>query len=157
MTQRISACVSICLLAICGLSGCGKTQVKGISQSDLVGVWTEDPSGKVREGASGQVIAQNIQFLRRLEIKADGNYKFIICDTKGKPLNPAEFVEGRWAAREAYIQFTPGTTQLSADHADVDPSAVITLGLKSKGKSEDYLLARDSTGRKSRYLLAEGQ
>ena len=156
MTQRTGACVSICLLAICGLSGCGKTKVKGISQSDLVGVWAEDASGKQKQGSSGQTVVQNIQFLRRLEINADGSYKFIICDAKGKPLSPAEFVDGRWSAKETSIKFAAGTTQLGTGHNDFDPLAVITLGLKSKGQPEDYLLIRDSNGLKSRYLRAEG-
>jgi hypothetical protein len=157
MTQRTSACVSICLLAICGLTGCGKTQVKGISQSDLVGVWVEDASGKRKEGSAGQTIVQNVTFLRRLEINADGGYKFTICDTKGKPLSPAEFVEGRWASKETGIGFTAGNTQLGTGHNDYDPLALISLGLKSKGQPEDFLQIRDSNGLKSRYVRAEGQ
>lgn len=97
--------------ALLDLTGCGRRGGGGqaFDEKAYVGTWME-----IREPPSPRMVVPEVSNpnLRRLTISADRTFKLEICNPEGKPLSPAQIVEGTWTVEERAIVFTAAKNTL---------------------------------------------
>jgi hypothetical protein len=155
MNLRAVMCITVGGLVLAASSGCGAKPKATVPSNAVAGVWVENISGPQQQGASGAIIVKNATNLKRLELNADGTYKWAMCDIKGVPLNPPQTVEGTWVLNGLDIKFTPSNKKVEKEFKGYDPLMSISVSLKSRGKPEDIIQTRDDNGLKTRYVRAD--
>ncbi len=136
--------------ALLDLTGCGRRggAQQAFDEKAYVGTWME-----VREPPSPRMAAPEVSNpnLRRLTISADRTFKLEICNAEGKPLSPAQTVEGTWTVEERALVFNPAKSTLKEQQKDWAPKRTTGL-IEREGKMLTVLHADDEPA----YYEAQG-
>ncbi len=158
MSRRAIFCgVCVLVFLVGNLSGCSKPATDPISKKEFLGHWVEDTSSIKSAGASGGVISGKPQYIRDLIINEDGTYKMVICNGEGKPLDPPQFIEGKWTIRdkEKMVAFDGITRKLDSQYDGWGPFRSIRVGTKARGEDTDFLEMRTEDSTKVRFIRSE--
>jgi hypothetical protein len=124
------------------LTGCGRRggARQAFDEKAYVGTWMETREPPSARMAVPEVANPN---LRRLTISGDRTFKLEICNAEGKPLSPAQTVEGTWTVEERAIVFTVGKSTLKDAQKDWAPTRTSGL-MEREGKKLTVLHADEN-------------
>lgn len=141
-TCKLLIGANLALLAGAGLLGCGGSSDDPVSQKAFVGSWIEITSQ--RSSAGSMMIGPAREELRELVFNADGSFRLTVCDSSGVPVEPAEYVAGKWRIEDQRIVFEITDDALGETHQGWSPAQFIGLVMESETVPADMLQLRDA-------------
>jgi hypothetical protein len=146
MSNAATVSVSILLVTLASVAGCGGDSVNGCP---VVGTWLEDP-GLLKPRPGAPVLATTGAVRRQVVFDRNGSFRLTVCDPDGRPVEPAEWVVGEWRIRGGALVPRVKEVRLGPEHGGWVPASFLQIQ-HGAGPVPDTLDFRGQDGVRVRY------